>query len=506
MKVKRSCQVFVARRYGAKGFGAAMRQGLALFGMCLATQAAAQDSPVGTPAPGRAVPAAAASEPVAGAPAEAQHFARVLAQEGGLTAREAGRRAAETSVQAASRREQVVIAGASRERIFWDAAPRLTLTAQTTRLSRVDAPDFGAVAGVGDVSFPQPLWNHLLNAHLAVPISDYVLRSFQAIRGATTNQDAAVLGEQAARVSAAANAKLTYYDWVRARLEGVLSAQASSQAGAQSERVRALQSVGRAAQADLLQAQAFQADAQLAVSQSEVQRLIAEERLRLLMHSPVGEPLNVGEDVLSGFPGAEEPLGVEELYREALGQRLEIRALQKSRAALGDLRSIEASRALPSLQAFGNITYANPNQRIFPLEERWTATWDVGLSAVWSINDIGAAGTQARTVRSQVAQLALEQSGVEEALRLEVVSAHGALNQARANVTTAEQGERAASAAFVARQRLQEQGLGTALELLQAETARIQAQLNVINAHIGLRVARVQLDHAVGRDVGELIK
>ena len=89
----------------------------------------------------------------------------------------------------------------------------------------------------------------------------------------------------------------------------------------------------------------------------------------------------------------------------------------------------------------------------------------------------------------------------EEGLRIEVVSAHGALNQARQNVVTAEQGERAAAAAYEARARLQEQGMGTTLELLQAETARIRARLNLIYAHIALRVARTQLDHAVGRDV-----
>jgi outer membrane protein TolC len=81
------------------------------------------------------------------------------------------------------------------------------------------------------------------------------------------------------------------------------------------------------------------------------------------------------------------------------------------------------------------------------------------------------------------------------------VSASGALEQARQNVTTAEQGERAAAAAYDARLRLQEQGMGTQLELLQAETARVQSRLNLINAHIALRVARTQLDHAVGRDI-----
>ena len=43
--------------------------------------------------------------------------------------------------------------------------------------------------------------------------------------------------------------------------------------------------------------------------------------------------------------------------------------------------------------------------------------------------------------------------------------------------------------------------MGTTLELIQTETARVNARLNLINAHIALRVARAQLDHAVGRDI-----
>jgi outer membrane protein TolC len=71
------------------------------------------------------------------------------------------------------------------------------------------------------------------------------------------------------------------------------------------------------------------------------------------------------------------------------------------------------------------------------------------------------------------------------------------------NVITAEQGERAAVAAVEARAQLEEQGLATALELMQAQTAHVQARLNLINAHIALRVARVQLDHALGRSAGD---
>jgi outer membrane protein TolC len=464
-------------------------------GLCLAVQASAQTPSVAEVAPPAEVKSAAPESAATGS-GVAPRFASVLAQGGGLTATDAARRAAETSVQAAIEREDVVIAQSTKERVFWEAAPRLTLTAQTTRLSEIEPVSIGGIP-----PFPQPQTNHLLNARLVVPLSDYLLRTVQAVRGASSNRAAAELEERAARVTAASNAKLSYYDWVRSRLEAVLAEQALEQASAQLARMNTLYGVGRAAEADLLQAQAFEADAQLAFSQSQTQERVAEERLRLVIHAPADETLTVGEDVLSEFPAANEARGLEELYQEGARQRLELQALDKGQAALDDVSSVESSRAFPRLEGFGNVTYANPNQRVFPLAERWNTTWEVGLSLVWTLNDIGTAGTQATSVKAQLAQLDQRQNAVQEALRLEVVSALGALNQARLNVSTAEQGERAASAAFTARQRLQEQGMGTALELLQAETVRTRARLNVINAHIALRVARVQLDHAVGRDV-----
>jgi outer membrane protein len=424
----------------------------------------------------------------------------VLAQPGGLTSAEAARRAAETSVQAAIEREDIRAAENAKAEIVWTFVPRLQVTGRTTRLSRVQGfifadPDSGVTGEV-----PIPVWNHLINLGLTVPLSDYLLRLVRALRGASTNRDAAHLEEQAARATSAANARIAYYDWVRTRLERVVAEQALSEASAQLERMQALYSVGRAAQADLLQAQAFQADSQLALSQSETSGAIAEERLRVAIHAAPEEQLSVGEDVLAEFSAKEEASGIEELFREALEHRLEIRALMKSHAALEDSRYVEGTNAWPRLDAVGNVTHANPNQRIFPQEQEWNTTWDVGLQLTWALNDVGVARTRADTVGAQIVQLEQRRRSVEEGLRVEVVSAHGALNQARQNVVTAEQGERAAAAAYEARARLQEQGMGTTLELLEAETSRIRARLNLIYAHIALRVARTQLDHAVGRD------
>lgn len=448
-----------------------------------------------------ALPAAAQPvtppNPEAAAPAPSESTAVA----GGLTAREAGRRAAETSVEAKVRQQQVIAARATRERVYWEAAPRLTFTAQTVRLSEVNAAF--EIPGGGEIAVPQPVTNHSVNARLTVPLSDYLLRTVRALRAANANRAAAELQEKAARVTAASNAKLLYYDWVRARLESVLADQALETARVQESRVRALFDVGRAARADLLQAQAFEADAVLAQSEAGTREAIAEERLRVAIHAPVAERFEVGEDVLTPFPGALESASLEDLFREAAAQRLELQALSKSEQAAQNVSAVEGSRALPRLEGFGNVTYANPNPRIFPQEDEWNATWEAGLVLTWSVNDLGTASTTATELESRAAELRGQYTQVLEALRVEVVSALGALRQAAVNVTTAEQGQRAAAAAFAARERLQEQGMATTLELMQAETARIRARLNVINAHITLRVARVQLDHALGRDVAQ---
>jgi outer membrane protein TolC len=424
----------------------------------------------------------------------------VLAQPGGLTSNEAARRASETSVQAAIEREDVRQAENAKATVIWGSVPQLTLTARVQRLSAVDPITFPGPDGT-DINVSSPATNYYTNAGLTVPLSDYLLSLVHALRGASSNRDAAELEERAARVTSASNARLAYYDWVRARLETVVAEQALTDASAQLTRMQALFSVGRAAQADLLQAQAFQADAQLSLSQSRTRSSVTEERLRLAMHAGPGESLSVGEDVLAAFPANEEGNGLEELYREALAGRLELRALERSHAALEDSRHVESVSALPRLDAIGNFTYANPNPRIFPSDDAWNTSWDVGLQLTWTVNELGIGGRRASTVGSQVTQLEQRRINVEEQLRIEVVSALGALVEARQNIATAEQGERAATAAYEARQRLQEQGMGTALELIQAETARVRARLNLVYAHIAVRVARTQLDHALGRDV-----
>ena len=94
-----------------------------------------------------------------------------------------------------------------------------------------------------------------------------------------------------------------------------------------------------------------------------------------------------------------------------------------------------------------------------------------------------------------------QRQALEDSLRLEILTAYRALREAQLAVVTAGRARVAAEASYESRQQLYQFGRATTFELIEAETARLQARLEVIQAHIALRVARVQLDHAVGRDV-----
>ncbi len=219
------------------------------------------------------------------------------------------------------------------------------------------------------------------------------------------------------------------------------------------------------------------------------------------MHVEGDEELRIGEDVMADFEHSTEAASLDELYREAVSQRLELRSLERTEYSLSQATEVQESRKYPRLEAFGNVTYANPNQRIFPLQERWRGTWDVGVQLIWTINDFETMDADARKTDAERAKIMAQRSAIQDALRVEILSAKGAMQEALIAMRTAQQGHAAAEAALKAREALHAGGRATSLELIQAETTRLQARLNLVEAHIALRVARVQLDHALGRDV-----
>jgi outer membrane protein TolC len=250
----------------------------------------------------------------------------------------------------------------------------------------------------------------------------------------------------------------------------------------------------------VLRAESQLARAELLLERARNLTILSEDQLRTLLHDPPERSYEIGEDLLSPLPGEGARLNVAALYAEALQKRLEIRALDRTEYSLREQRRAARAGYYPRLDAFGNAYYANPNQRFFPQQQEWKASWDVGVQLTWTPNDAAVTSATSSSLEARRAQVEAQKGALRDALRSEVMQAYQALVEAEASIGTTERGLVAAEEAYRVRRELYEYGRATTVELIDAQTELLRARLESINARVDQRIARARLDHAVGRD------
>jgi outer membrane protein TolC len=446
----------------------------------------------------------------------ASQLDRVLGVAGGLTSNVVAARAEASSFDVRAKHADLEAAAAGVDQALVGYFPKLTGTARYTRLSPLDAPSLGTLttqpgAAPGTqadpnrlvnvpLSFPIILNQYLLQATLNVPLSDYVLRIPQSYAAATKNAKAAELTEKATRVKVAADGRATYYTWVRARLQLVVAEQAVAQAKAHVTDVRNAFEAGTVSRADVLRFESQLASSQLFFERAESFSSITETQLRVAMHDDGGTPYQVGEPLDGSAAGATYPADLVSMWAEAAHNRLEVRALDESAGSLREQAKVARAGRWPRVDGFADLIHANPNARVFPQEEAFKTTWDAGLQLTFSPNDIASAGAQGAVLDSRAASVMAQRQGLGDAIRLEVTQARNELREAKQAIESSSRGLAAAEESYRVRRSLFQNGRATSVELTDAETDLTRSRLEAINARVDLEVARVHLEHALGRD------
>jgi outer membrane protein TolC len=214
----------------------------------------------------------------------------------------------------------------------------------------------------------------------------------------------------------------------------------------------------------------------------------------------------IDEDVLQRIePSADlelEPLSAASLpalIADARSTRDERRAIERRiEAAEEQTAAAEGSRR-PVIAITGGVDYARPNPRIFPRAGRWDDSWDAGVSATWALWDGGRAraeAAQARTVTEAARQRLAEFDSV---VALEVRQRLLDIDSGRAAVAAADDAVRAAAEARRVVGERYQAGVAIQTELLDADVALLQAELDRTRAIASVRFAEARLARAVGR-------
>ena len=177
--------------------------------------------------------------------------------------------------------------------------------------------------------------------------------------------------------------------------------------------------------------------------------------------------------------------------------RPELRVLQNAVHISKQIVNVAKAGHLPKVMLTGGYMTTNPNV-YNGFQRRFAGTWNIGVMVtvpVWNWNDVT---YKVRAAKNQAMIAELELNDVREKVELQVSQGNFRVNEAAkklrlANASTkrAEENLRCANLGF-------REGVMQSTEVMEAQTAWLQAQSQRIDAEIDVKLSRVNLKKALG--------
>ncbi len=412
-----------------------------------------------------------------------------------LTVDEAVARALATShrvaeVRATLEGTRAVVQG--REAAAW---PILTTLAGYTRTNHV--PAFGIPQpGRGlEVIYPDIPDNYRGRLDVQWPIYTFG-RTSALERMAKAEAEATAKDLETARADLKLEVTRAFWSVVTAREAARVVEESLKRMDASLQDVRNRLQVGLVPPNDVLSVQAQRSRQQMLLIQARNQLDLTVADLARLVGLPPGSAV---EPQASLEAGPAPSLVVGALVSEARLRRPERQALSSRVVEAGERRHAAIASERPSLTAGGGVDIARPNPRFFPRIAEFQASWDASINISWVLKDFGR--TQADIAEATAGHVAMSErlaefdSGLEVEVRqraLELVSSRAAVGAAEDAVKAAAEARRVVAERFAA-------GVATSTDVLDAQVALLQAELDRTQALATVRLNEARLDRAIGK-------
>lgn len=190
---------------------------------------------------------------------------------------------------------------------------------------------------------------------------------------------------------------------------------------------------------------------------------------------------------------------VEALLAQAWQNRPERRALERRVAAAEERQGAAIGGRRPVVAIVGGVDYARPNPRIFPRVGDWRASWDAGVNVSWPIFDGGRAKSEVAEAAAGVRTVQARLAEFDSIVALEIRQRLSELESGRAALDAADIGVRAATDARRVIGDRFSAGVATSTDVVDAQMAILQAQLDRTQAIASARLAEARLNRALGR-------
>ncbi len=417
----------------------------------------------GTPAPARLT----LDEALSRAQKESHRLAELRAREGAASAVVAARRAADL--------------------------PIISAQAAYQRTNHVEEFGFLQPDGSSRVLYPDVPDNWRTRLDLQWPI--YTAGRTQALERSASAERAAAASElESARADLRLETTRAFWALVTATESMRVVEESVRRVESQLNDVRARFDAGFLPPNDVLTVQTRLSQQRTVLLQAANQRDATRAELARLIGAPLDASFDADAALASDVPAA-----LTGEAAAAIRDRADRQAFAH-RAQAADAR-IAAARAerRPSIALVGGVDYARPNPRIFPRQDVWEDSWDIGVNVTWTLWNGGRTDAQIAEARQLFDAARARIAEFDTQIALDVRQRQLDLASTRAQVLTA--GEAVASATE-ARRVVQERvaaGVATTTELLDAHVDQLQAELDRTRALATVKLAEARLARALGR-------
>lgn len=381
------------------------------------------------------------------------------------------------------------------------ALSKPSVTAQGTflRTNHVDELGVPQVGGGVRVLFPDVPSNYRLRAELTVPLfTSGRIEGF--VDAARADRRAAAADRRAVEMDVRADVTRVYWVLVMARQAEQVLAQALARADASVGDVRSRVDAGVLPPNELLSGQAQRARQAVQLVQARQASALAEMDLARLVGAPPGARLVTTSAVDQPAPAAVEleTQSADALIARALERRAEREGLLERQTALQASADAILAAYRPQVAALMAVEPARPNMRFAPRTDEWKTSWDLGVNLTWLVFDGGRARADHAAAIAQAEALSHRVQEFDELVALDVRRRLLDLDSGRAALTASDEAVAAASEARrVVAERFRA-GVATSTEVLDAELAQLEAELERTRLQTGQRLAEAALVRAVG--------
>jgi outer membrane protein TolC len=412
-----------------------------------------------------------------------------------LTLEDAQVRALEASHRLAEIRAREASAAAVVEARVAADRPQVAAIAGYTRTNHVEEFAVPGPAGVGvRVLYPDVPDNYRARVDLQWPI--YSGGRTDALERAARAEVAAV-GADAATARADLRLEVARAFWavVTARATVAVLEQGVTRSQAHVADTRARFDGGLIPPNEIASAEAQEARARMLLIEARNQGAVSTADLARLIGVDLDQPIE--PDAMLEGVAVVPPAAT--LLAEARATRSDRQAIERRIEAADEQRNAALAGHRPVVAGVGGFDYARPNPRIFPRAARWEESWDAGVQVSWPLWDGGRVAADVAQAAGIVSAARERLAELDTVIAVDVRQRSFEIDSGRAAISAADEGVRAAAEARRVVAERYRAGVITQIEVLDAELALLQAELDRTRALANVRLAEARLTRALGR-------